>query len=682
MKKNKPVNGIKNFILSFILFTLAICTLALTTGNYSNADQAGFEVGKTWGENQKELEKSYRKAKTISKSKETKGGIQLKIKEYPLSHYEAVANTSGMSPGNDSLLNLANSLFWFDKVLVQGFDTGIQILQGTDFLKTQLNTVGGYTKTIWTQLLDSLLPIMALILMGFVTYAGFVQQSVLSVLKQFIGFIAVISLGTVFIMNGPEVFSLINDTSMSVEETIIASGTTITGEYKLDGKDTSKDTITSMMRNKMFDVGVMRPYLFMNYGASNVNTIEGGQKTIDSLLKYTQSVGGKAEKKKEVQKQAKENIYMDKDGAGVGPKLGYALFSIYSTYKIGGVILIIASINFISQIATIVCFFLLVLSIFLSMIPKFQNSWYKPLTTAIGAIFLKGLAVFFILLLYVIIRMVDVAIVPDTVGKYICNVILLSFVLNWIKDNRGEIVSAIINKDGGGVGPLINGAGGVDPAKQAKRFTRNRMAEYMMLSRILKKGPGGKSYSKQEGDDDTRRENKGKDPGKKVRTPTNKKPSASRKKDTDPKLKNKEKTEQKKNPKNNQKKKSDSKTPPSKGGKKSVNSKDSSEKRKNPTDPKSPKNKQTDGKQKPSSSRKEPSIGEKREKKVPEKSPSKKTKSPARKQSKKETKKQEPNWHYPSGKAPEGHSPERKRQEKSIPDVKNKKGSNPSSSRK
>lgn len=661
--------------------------LNLATSTFVDADdQIGFEVGKTWGENQKELEKTYKKAKTVSKNKESKGGVQLKIKEYPLSHYEAVANTSGMSPANDSLLGLSNAIFWFDKALVQGFDTGIQILQGTDFMQSQLNLVGGYTKTIWTQLLDSLLPTMLLILVGFVLYAGFVQQSLLSVLKQFISFIAVLGLGSVFIMNGPDVLSLVNDASLALEQTIISSGSTITGNYDLSTGDTSKDTITSIMRNKMFDVGVMRPYLFMNYGTSNVSQVEGGQKTIDSILKYSQNATGKAAKKKEVQKQAKDNLYMDKDGAGVAPKLGYALFSIYSTYKIGSVILVIAGIGFVSQIVTIIAFFLLVLSLFLSLIPKFQGSWIKPLSAAIGAIFLKGLSVFFVLLLYVIIRAVDVAMVPDTLGKYICNVFILGFVLTWIKDNRGEIVSAIINKDGGGLNTLVNGAGNINPARDARRFARNRMADYMILSRMAKKSGRGNYApdSERKGTNKDTRDTSKLD--KKGNNRNGKKPSDSRKnnpsntknngknKNTNPKNQN----ATKKNQQNGTGKKTEN-TPQQKRAKNQ--GKPSSSARKNTQA--TSKNSTTGTKQNPSSLRKAP------ENKVPKEKGKDGTikKSPARNKTERRTKNtKEPKWSYPNGQTPTGHSPNRniteKKAPKKSPEVKHRNGSDPSKSRK
>lgn len=687
MRKKKSLSGIKKLLHSVLLFTLAVFMFNLATSSYVRADdQIGFEVGKTWGENQKELEKTYKKAKTVSKNKESKGGVQLKIKEYPLSHYEAVANTSGMSPANDSLLGLSNAIFWFDKALVQGFDTGIQILQGTDFLQSQLRLVGGYTKTIWTQLLDSLLPTMLLILVGFVLYAGFVQQSLLSVLKQFISFIAVLSLGTVFIMNGPDVMILVNDASLALEQTIISSGSTITGNYEMSSEETSKDTITSIMRNKIFDVGVMRPYLFMNYGTSNVSQIEGGQKTIDSILKYSQNATGKAAKKKEVQKQAKDNLYMDKDGAGVAPKLGYALFSIYSTFKIGSVILVIAGIGFVSQIVTIIAFFLLVLSLFLSLIPKFQGSWIKPLSAAIGAIFLKGLSVFFVLLLYVIIRAVDVAMVPDTLGKYICNVFILGFVLSWIKDNRGQIVSAIINKDGGGLNMLINGSENMNPAKDARRFTRNRVADYMLLARMAKRSGKGKYQS---GSDDGQTSKRTRDTNKlekNVRNPNGKKPSGSRKntpntKGTEGKNRNNNSKNQnlkKKNQQNGNGKKTDT-TPQQKKAKNQGKPGSGARKNSNPATKKT----NNGTKKNPSSLRNAP------ENKVPKERGKDGTnkKSPSRNKVERKNKKpQEPKWSYPNGKAPTGHSPNRsveeKKSSKKTPEVKHRNGSDPSKSRK
>ena len=56
MKRKRAAKGVKKVLYSFGLFTLALFMLNMIPANYVAADQTGFEVGKTWGENQKELE--------------------------------------------------------------------------------------------------------------------------------------------------------------------------------------------------------------------------------------------------------------------------------------------------------------------------------------------------------------------------------------------------------------------------------------------------------------------------------------------------------------------------------------------------------------------------------------------------------------------------------------------------
>lgn len=527
MKKLRSKKTLKEILLIPMICFGCMFLLSLATPHWSDAEQTGFEVGKTWGENQRELEKTYKKSPTVKKKSEKSGGVELKISKYPLSHYEAVANTGSIAPYNGSLLNIANALFSFNKFLVGGLDTGIKILQETDFLQSQINTIGTYTKSIWSALTANLLMIAVVILGGAVMYSYFVRTSVMGALKQVFMFGGVLMLATLFIGSGKEVLTTINETSIEVEQAILSSGSTIIGSAEVGEGESSKDTVSAIMRNLVFDRGVLRPYLLMNYGTSNINEIEGGEKTTDDLLKYAQNATGVAQKKKQVEKLAKDNVYMDKEGVGIYPKIGYALFSIVVTIGLGIPILFISSINLVAQLCVAVLMFLLVLAFFISLFPRFQGSWFKPLTSAIGAIFLKGLTIFFVLMLFVVTQTIDNAIPPTSARNYAVNSIVMMLILNWLMNNRSTLISMIINRSPMPMGSIISGNSIEAEANKAKNYSKNRFI--MLRNKATNSGNSSGSGGGETQQPQNRNNSKGKP---KTKIPTTKNVSKNRKKPT------------------------------------------------------------------------------------------------------------------------------------------------------
>lgn len=511
------MKGKKRFFLVIVLTLFACIMFNIGTSKNVEAekDQVGFEVGKTWGQNLEELEKSYKKSATTEKKTVKKGAVELKIKNFPLSHYEAVANTGSISPYNGSLLAISNGIFSLNKFLVQGFDTGIEYLQGMDFLNTQINTVGRYVRQIWHALIDNLLPLIVAIFGFTLASIIYLKFDVLGAIKYAAAFVGVFILATVFIGNGVEIIQTVNDASLSVEETILGAGTDLVGNVELKKGESTKDTTASIMRNQIFDVGIYRPYLLMNYGTTNVAEIEGGQDSVDNLLKFNQTVTGIGKKKDQVVKEAKENTFMDKEGVGIYPKIGYALFSVVCTVGVGIPLLIISSLSLLSQILVVTLFFILVLSFFISFIPKFQDSWFKPLMGLMGAIFLKGLAAFLIMLVYVIMQTVNNAIPPTSAGKYASNVILLIILLNWMVKNRSTIVSMLINRQPMQLGNAISGRAIVRGGSQAVRAGRNTNQGMLRTVTALKGLIGGNV-------------NPTKEKGSNEKVPSNQKPSQSR----------------------------------------------------------------------------------------------------------------------------------------------------------
>ncbi|MFB5323058.1 CD3337/EF1877 family mobilome membrane protein [Enterococcus avium] len=481
----KKQHAIKQHLTIVLLCLLAVVCLNVGTTHITQADQAGFEIGKTWLQNQQELEKTYKKATTIEKQNKKKGGVTLKIKEFPLSHYEAVANTGSIAPYNGALLNIANAIFSLNKFIANGFDVGIELLQGTDFLSTQINTVGSYTKQIWRALIENLLSLLVAIFILAFMFILFMKHDVIGAIKHLAGFVGVFLLGTLFLNFGAPIFQLVNDTSVAFEQTILSAGTSLVGNAELGNGESTKDTAASIMRNQVFDVGVYRPYLLMNYGTSNIHELDDGQKKVDKLLTYTQTVAGNKKKHDEVKKEAKDNVYMDKEGVGIYPKIGYALFSIVSTIGIGVPILVIASLNLLAQLLVAILFFFLAISFFVSLLPKFQDSWFKPLTGLIGGIFLKGLTAFFMMLIFVVITTINNAIPRAGVGAYACNVVIMTLVLNWLMKNRGLLVSMLVNRQPIALGNAISGQSVQRKTKNVHRAGNSLLRKSFMMKQLL-----------------------------------------------------------------------------------------------------------------------------------------------------------------------------------------------------
>lgn len=374
------------------------------------------------------------------------GGIVLKNKEYPLEHYEGLSTAGGLDLGKTNLIGFSNSLFWLSKFVYQGIDHGLTLMSGQTILDDWVDTTLSLAKALWDQaVLEYLLPMM--VVMAFVLLWQLVAElNLLKGLKTIAVFVGVFVLASFFFQYGGTVIKGVNASNDSIQSSILAVGTMLTGDSEEIPEDQTKEGVTAIIRNTYFNLAVYRPYLLMNYGTTDAEKLtKDDPDRLDNLLKrsrislYTDGL------KAAVKEEAGEgnNDYMSDSDVGVNSKFGMSIGSLVLALGVGIPLLVLALANFLVQLMVLACVLVLGISFFVSLIPQFRKSFVKPLVKGVGLILSQAFLVVFLLFVLLIMTILDSVVPPTTSGGFLVNSLLLAFILWFLLKKRDEIVSMI-----------------------------------------------------------------------------------------------------------------------------------------------------------------------------------------------------------------------------------------------
>lgn len=419
-----------------------------------------------------------------SKIEEKQGGVILESKKFPLEHYEGVSTADPKwDPVLSVLMSVGNGLFWCAKFIYQAFDYGIDLFSSQEILTNWIDKVQEMSSDLWSKLQDSMMSFVIAILGIVLVIQFFLQMNTMKALNTFIVFCVVFILGSFFMTNGALFIKKANETSNGFQSSILSVGTTLTGDSKeIDAADTNAG-VTAIIRNTYFNIAVMRPYLLMNYGTTDVDALtEKDPKRIDNLLAVKRNSKSEVELKETIKEDVEtyENDYMDKTGKGVYVKFGMGIGSILMVVGLGIPLLILSFANILIQILILGIVLILAFSFFISLIPAMRNSWIKPLTTILGLILSKSFIVIFLFFVFLLIAIVD-TIVPPTAGSgagYVVNSLILIALMWLILLKHGMIVSM-----------MTGGRVQMNTSEGVQRFAKNRAsnARHRSLKKALNK---------------------------------------------------------------------------------------------------------------------------------------------------------------------------------------------------
>lgn len=211
------------------------------------------------------------------------------------------------------------------------------------------------------------LPWIIVVVGGYTAYYGLIKREVSKALQGFLNFLIVFVASAAIIACAPDYISAINEFSTDTSNVMLDVGMKIT----LPGNESQDEDGTDRLRNSLFSIQVYQPWLLLQYGTTDVDTI--GTERIENLLSVSPSEGEQREEqvKKEVEEYGNINMSLTK----VSSRFGMALFLLLFNIGISTFVFLLTGIMLLSQILFIIFGIFLPTSFLISMLPSQQGTW-------------------------------------------------------------------------------------------------------------------------------------------------------------------------------------------------------------------------------------------------------------------------------------------------------------------
>lgn len=375
------------------------------------------------------------------------GGVELEIKRFPLSRYQA-NNEESDSRIKGAFVGLTNVTFSFAGNIVRVVDAGMDILYNLQPIDEFADSMTNVSKTVYTTLKNNFGETLFIFLCGYVVYLFVVRGSVKEATRRSVLFITVMLIGGLWMSNAGYYMKALNALSVEAQGKLLVAGNGFVGMVKDEGNyvDNSKiekgkemEGTVAIMRNVYFNLALKKPYLIVNYDETSEKKInekgsdkKGGLNRIDKLLSYKLSAEGEREKLKYLKEYEKDKYSNDAVTSGnVYNQLGQSIIAVLVAIILGIPFLGLAFLNFLLQIIALAIVFFIPFAFMISYVPQLAYSGFVTLGRLGSVFLLKAMLGILILFVYVMCFIVDQLIPPNGFGMYLLNVVVLSALL-WI----------------------------------------------------------------------------------------------------------------------------------------------------------------------------------------------------------------------------------------------------------
>nr|WP_202412108.1 hypothetical protein [Bacillus subtilis] len=377
---------------------------------------------------------------------EKAGGVELKVKRFPISRYQA-NNEASDDLIKGAFVGLTNVTFSFAGNIVRVVDAGMDILYNLQPIDEFANSITNVSKTIYKTLKKNFGEALFIFTCAYVVYLFCVRGSIKEAMRRSILFICVMVIGGLWMSNAGYYMKALNALSVEAQGKLLTAGNGLVGIVQDEGnfadssgieKGKEMEGTVAVMRNLYFDMALMKPFLIVNFGETSEAKIneKGDPKSklsrVDKLLSYKLSKEGEKEKKdyiESVEIKKYENEPMTAGSAFT--QLGESFIAVIASIVIGIPFLALAFFNFLLQIIALVIVFFVPFAFILAYVPQLAYSGFVTLGRLGSVYLLKAMLGVVVLFVYVICFMVDTLIPPNGFGKYLLNVTVLSLIL-WI----------------------------------------------------------------------------------------------------------------------------------------------------------------------------------------------------------------------------------------------------------
>lgn len=377
---------------------------------------------------------------------EKAGGVELKVKRFPISRYQANNEASGdLIKG--AFVGLTNVTFSFAGNIVRVVDAGMDILYNLQPIDEFANSITNVSKSVYKTLKKNFGEALFIFTCGYVVYLFCVRGSAKEAMRRSILFICVMVIGGLWMSNAGYYMKALNALSVEAQGKLLTAGNGLVGIVQDEGNFADSSAIekgkemegtVAVMRNLYFDIALMKPFLIVNFGETSEAKINerGDPKSklsrVDKLLSYKLSKDGEEAKKDyidddEIKKYENESM----TSGNVFNQLGESFIAVVASIVIGIPFLALAFFNFLLQIIALVIVFFVPFAFILAYVPQLAYSGFVTLGRLGSVYLLKAMLGVIVLFVYVICFMVDTLIPPNGFGKYLLNVTVLALIL-WI----------------------------------------------------------------------------------------------------------------------------------------------------------------------------------------------------------------------------------------------------------
>ncbi|MFG6668974.1 CD3337/EF1877 family mobilome membrane protein [Bacillus subtilis] len=385
---------------------------------------------------------------------EKAGGVELKVKRFPISRYQA-NNEASDDLIKGAFVGLTNVTFSFAGNIVRVVDAGMDILYNLQPIDEFVNSITNVSKTIYKTLKKNFGEALFIFTCAYVVYLFCVRGSVKEAMRRSILFICVMVIGGLWMSNAGYYMKALNALSVEAQGKLLTAGNGLVGIVNDEGNFADSSAIekgkemegtVAVMRNLYFDIALMKPFLIVNFGETSEAKINerGNSKDklsrVDKLLSYKLSKNGEEAKKDyidddEIKKYQNESM----TSGNVFNQLGESFIAVVASIVIGIPFLALAFFNFLLQVVALVIVFFVPFAFILAYVPQLAYSGFVTLGRLGSVYLLKAMLGVIVLFVYVTCFIVDKLIPPNGFGMYLLNVAVLASIL-WIGFHKRDAI--------------------------------------------------------------------------------------------------------------------------------------------------------------------------------------------------------------------------------------------------
>ncbi|MDW7614295.1 hypothetical protein SC499_06035 [Peribacillus simplex] len=375
------------------------------------------------------------------------GGVELEIKCFPLSRYQA-NNEESDSRIKGAFVGLTNVTFSFAGNIVRVVDAGLDTLYNLQPIDKFADSMTNVSKTVYKTLKSNFGEALFIFVGGYIVYLFAVRGSAKEAMRRSVLFICVLIIGGLWMSNAGYYMKALNALSVEAQGKLLVAGNGFVGIVKDEGNyvDNSKiekgkemEGAVAIMRNVYFNLALKKPYLIVNYDETSEKKIKeksgdekGGLNRIDKLLSYKLSKDGEEEKLKYIKNTEIKKYGNDTMTSGnVYNQLGQSIIAVLVAIVLGIPFLGLAFFNFLLQIIALAIVFFIPFAFMISYVPQLAYSGFVTLGRLGSVFLLKAMLGIITLFVYVMCFVVDQLIPPNGFGMYLLNVVVLSAIL-WV----------------------------------------------------------------------------------------------------------------------------------------------------------------------------------------------------------------------------------------------------------